>query len=90
MLIAPERLQKMFKNVSLLAMMSVAILTSLNPAHAELKLTRKTFAEKQASKLSKAEAKLERTQAKVTCIKQAQNKKDLKKCKKNSKNTSKV
>ena len=75
MLIAPERLQKMFKNVSLLAMMSVAILTSLNPAHAELKLTRKTFAEKQASKLSKAEAKLERVQAKATCIKQAQNKK---------------
>ena len=90
MLIEPERLQKMFKTVSLLAMMSAAILTSLNPAHAELKLTRKTFAEKQASKLSKAEAKLERTQAKVICIKQSRNKKDLKKCKKNGKNTSKV
>ena len=83
-------MKKMFKTVSLLAMMSVAILTSLNPVHAELKLTRKTFAEKQASKLSKAEAKLERVQAKVTCIKQAQNKKDLKKCKKNGKNTRKV
>ena len=68
----------MVKALYLLAVMSLTMLTSLNPAHAELKLTRKTFTEKQAKKLSKAEAKLERKQAKITCIKTAQNKKDLK------------
>ena len=64
----------MLKTYSIVAMMSLAILISLNPAHAELKLTRKTLAQKQASNLSKAEAKLETTLAKATCIKKAQTK----------------
>ena len=80
----------MVKALSLLAVMSLTMLTSLNPAHAELKLTRKTFTEKQAKKLSKAEAKLERKQAKITCIKTAQNKKDLKKCRRKIKTQNKV
>jgi len=90
MLIQPKRLQKVLKTLSLLAMTSLTILTIMNPAHAELKLTRKTFSEKQTSKLSKAEAKLERTQAKIICIKQAENKKDLKKCSRKGKKTAKA
>lgn len=68
--------------VALLASMAtLSVLTAIAPAHAEGGHKQANFDEKKAQKLDKAEARAKKAQAKVACIKAAEDMEALKMCK---------
>jgi len=62
-------------------MATLSVLTAIVPAHAEGGHKQANFDKKKAQKLDKAQARAKKAQAKVSCIKAAEDMKALKTCK---------
>ena len=60
---------------------TLLVLTAMAPAHADGGQKQASFNEKKAQKLDKAQARAKKAQAKVSCIKAAEDMKALKTCK---------
>ena len=74
---------QMRKAVLLSAVVTLSAMTAVIPVQAQetKTITIKSFEEEKERKLNKAEAKLEKAQARVNCIKAAKEMNALKKCK---------